>query len=652
MIKTVFGRGLAPMAVLAALAAPAGAQEPSGAEAVLEEWVADLDALPEIDVTYESITGDGDSATLTGLGITGPELIMAFEPINVTGYREAGAEGFAFESFTIDRVQARTPTSDVNVIDFAISELEVGEPGFAFDPELPLTSIIDLLGKVETLSLDALSIDRIDIGQYQGGLNAVVSYHDYVITDWADGRIASSTAGPLVMQAPSPDALVVLTVDELRSEDIDFNALRRVLDPASYDGGDRDWHTFLGHTEYDNIVVDAPDLRMRIRSIAVDDLEMRQAADPFTAILERLMTDDSLSARDADAMMQKILVDLISPWRLGGLRLEGFDVYADDVDRFHIGEFYVSDLSIEGLGEIGISDIDLVAGGEIDFRVEHVGLGGVVMPDEREIERLIAAMAAGEEPDDDMTALSLIPSIGFVEASDIELSAGAMLPIVLEQMLVSADGYVGAIPTGNRIEVRGLTIPFTFVEGELRQIVNQLGYTRLTLDLGLETTWDEEAETLRLDNIHLSAEDAGSITASIELGGVTRAFMTDPESLSDAELAALTLNGARFEVVDESVADRLFAFTAEGTDTPVEQYRDEFIRGLPFLLGMSMDRAVANEISPAIQEFLRQPSALVAEARPAEPIPLTELAEFADDASSPFALIDFLGVELSVEPLQ
>lgn len=649
MISKVTGLGLAPVAMMVALVSPAAAQPAETAEAVLESWVADLDALPEIEATFESIEGSGGSATLTGLSVTGPELIMVFDPISVTDYEAAGDEGFAFGSFATRHIQARTPTTELNVVDFDITGLEVAEPGFVFDPEAPLTSIIDLLGKIETLAMDELSIGRIDIAEFEGGLNAVVSYHDYVINDWSDGRIASSSAGPLIMESPSPDALVVLTVDELRSENIDFTALRRVLDPAAYEDGDREWRTFLGHTEYDNIVVDAPDLRMRIRSIAVDDFEMRQARDPFTPILQRLMTDEQLSSRDADAMMQKILVDLISPWRLGSLSIQGFDIYADDVDRFHIGEFYLSDLSIEGLGEIGLSDIDLVAGGDVDLRIDHVGLGGIVMPDEADIDRLIQMVAAGEEPTGE---LSLIPAVGFVEANNIELSADGMLPIELEQMLVSADGYVGMVPTGNIIAFRGLTIPLTFLEGEARQLIGQLGYTMLTVDFGMETSWDEAAGVLRLSNIHLVAEDAGSITASMELGGVTRAFMVDPESLSEEELMAMTFNGARLEVVDEAVADRLFAFTAEGTDTPVEQYRDEFIRGLPFLLGMSMDRAIAAEISPAIQEFLRQPSELIVSVEPEEPITFGELVEFADSASSPFALIDYLGAVLSVEPLQ
>lgn len=647
MVKKLIGLGAAPLLAAALMATPALAQDADGAEGVLEQWVADLDALPEISVTYESLTGRGSSATLTGLAINGPELIMIFEPIHVTGHQASGDDGFAFSTFEIDRIEARTPTMEVNVVDFAISNMDVPSPGFTFDPDAPLTSIVDILGKVEDMAIEEMSIGRIDIGQFQGGLNAVVSYHDFVLTDWSDGRIASSVAGPLVLETPSPDELVVITVDELRSEDIDFSALRRVLDTATYEDGDRDWRTFLGRTEYSNIILDAPDLRMRIRSIAVEDIEMRQAAEPFTEVLERLMTDPDIAAREADEMMQGILVDLISPWRLGDFRIEGFDIYADDIDRFHIGEFFVSDLSIEGLGEVGLSDVDLVVGGDIDLRIDRVALGGLVMPDEAMIEKLLASVAEGDEMAD---LLDVIPSLGFIEIGGIELSPESMLPFVLDRLLIAADGYVGAVPTGNTFEVQGLTIPLTFLEGQARQIVNQLGYTQLTLDFGVSTSWDEASETLVIDNVHMSAEGAGSITASFTIGGVTRRVLTNPDTLSEEEAMALTLNHLRLDVVDEAVADRLFAFTAEGTDTPVEQYRDEFIRGLPFLLSVSMDRSIALEISPAIQAFLREPSALIIEATPTEPLPIAVLAAIGGD--SPFALIDLLGVELSVEPLE
>lgn len=648
MISKALKLGPAALAIGFLAASPVTAQNaPRTAEAALESWVAALDALPEIEARFEELTGRGSSATLTGLSILGPEMIIAFEPIRVTSYRGIGESGFAFGSFEVDRVQARTPTTEVNVVGFAVTEISVPDTGFTFDAEQPISSILDIWGKADDIVIDEIAIDRIDIGQFQGGLNAVISYHDYVIAGWENGRIETSTAGPLVMQTPSPDELVMLTVDELISEDLDINALIRVLDPAAYTDGDREWRTFLGHTEYNNIILDAPDIRMRIRSIEVDDIAMRQAGSPFTPMLERLLTESDLPALEADAMLEEILLDLISPWRLGGFSIMGLDIYADEVDRFHIGEFYLSDLSLDGLGEIGLADVDLVAGGDIDFRMDRLALGGIEMADEAVIQSILDAIAAGQDPDN---ITDLVPMIGFIETAGIELAIDGMLPLALDRMLIAADGYVGPIPTGNRIEVQGLRVPQSVVDGQVRAIINQLGFTEFIVDLGMAMTWNEADETLLLEDVHFAIRGAGSISASLELGGVTRALLTDPDTMSETDVLTLTFNGARLAVVDRGVADALFAFTAENTDVSVEQYRDEFIRGLPFLLSVSMDRAIALEISPALQEFLRQPSSLIVEAVPEDPIPLAALAVVLE--GSPFALIDILGAELSVEPLE
>ena len=632
--------------LFASAIAPAMSQNADAAGA-LESWVAGLDALPEIEATYESLTGRGSSAILSGLTIVGPELIMAFEPISVAGYRDLPPTGFAFDSFDVGRIQGRTPTAEINVIDLSIDNLVVPETGFVFDPEEPFTSILDIWGKAEQISMDELSMRRIDIGQYAGGLDSVVSYHNYVVKDWADGRIGSTHAGPLIMESPTPDPLFLMTVDELISEDIDIGALAWILDPAGYENGDREWRTFLGHAEYNNVIVEAPDIQMRVRTISFDDFKMRQAAEPFVPILEQLARDLDISPRKADAMMQEVLLDLISPWGIGDFSIQGLDIYADDIDRFHIGEFYIADLSLDGIGEIGVSDVDVVVGGEFSFRLGYFAFGGVEFPSEPVLEELMAAIAAGGELD---ALTNIIPALGYLEIAGLELGAEATLPISVDRLVINTDGYIGPIPTENRIEVAGLVVPLTLIEGEVRQILNQLGYTEFIVDFGLGMSWDEATETLLLEDFHIAIAGAGSITATMELGGVPRQLLEDPDGVADAELLGIEFNWAEFVITDEAVADRLFRWTAEGTDTPPEQYRDEFIRGLPFLLGVSMDRVVALAIAPALQDFLRSPSTLTISARPEEPVPFLVMGLVTGE--SPFDLLELLNVELSVEPLE
>jgi len=624
------------------------AQDQGAAAAALEAWVAELDASPDVDATYESLTGAGDAATLTGLTISGRELHIDFEPISVDGYRPIGADGYGFASFSVDRIEARTPTTELNVVDFRITNLEVPEPGYEYDETRPISSILEIWGSVSQIRIDEIAIDRLDIGQFEGGLNSLVSYHNFVVNGVADGRIASTSAGPLIMESPSPDPLFTMTMDETRSENIDLGALIWVLDPAAYEGGNREWRTMLGHAEYNNIIVAAPDLQLRIRAIEIDDFETRQAAMPFAPTLERLMTGAAdMSAREADELFQQIIVDLISPWGLGGFSIQGLDLYADEIDRFHLGEFHISDFSLDGLGEIGLSDLDIVVGGEGYLKFGTFAIGGGVFPDEDIIRRVLAITAAGGE----FTKYEeVLPTIAYIEIADFEFAAAATLPVTLDRLLIGADGYLAALPTENQFEVQGLGIPLSLIPAELRRLLTQVGYTELNIDFGIYLDWDEATETLLMEDLHVAIVDAGSITASIELGGVTREMFENLDALSPEQLEQVTLNWADVRVVDEAVADRLFAWTAQGTDQPADQYRNEFIIGLPFLLGLTIDRAIAAEVSPPIQQFLREPSILLMSAHPAEPVPIVEIMAAVE--SSPFALLDLLDVELAVEPLE
>ena len=632
---------------LSFLAATANAQDEGPAATALAEWVAGIDASPDVDATYDAIDGAGDDATITGLTINGRELIITFEPITVEGYRAVGANGYAFASFTVDTIDARTPTTEIKVTDLTVTNLTVPETGYAVDDTKPLSSILDIWGRASQVSLDQISIARIDIGQFQGGLDSLVSYHDFVLADVAEGRIGDISAGPLIMESPTDEPLFTITVDETRSENIDFGAVIRVLDPAAYDGGDRDWRTVLDFAEYRNIIVAAPDFQLRIRAIEIDDFVARQAAEPFMPVLERLMIDTDLSPVEADELTQEILVDLISPWGLGEISIQGLDIYADQIDRFHLGEFHISELSLDGVSEIGLSDLDVIIGGSGYLRIGALALGGLEMPDEEVIRRVLEITAAGGE----LTEIEeVLPTLAYFEIADFEFAEAASLPVTLDRMLIGTEGYLAALPTESAFEVQGLGIPLTLIPGEVRRLLTQVGYTELIMDFGIYVEWDEATETLLFEDMHIAIVDAGSINASLEIGGVTRLMLENLDQLKPEQMLGLTFNWAELRVVDEAVADRLFEWTAQGTDQPADQYRNEFIIGLPFLLGLTIDRAIAAEISPPIQQFLREPSVLTLTARPETPVPLAVLMAAVD--ASPFALLDTLAVELNVEPLR
>lgn len=627
----------APAPAPAVVAPRAG--NPAGA--MVDEWLAGINANPGFLAEYESLTGTEGRIEIHGLTIlnndTGNGVL--FDTVILRGYRDVGPTGFGFDELLIDRIQGRFADAEVQAINVAVRGVVFPETGYAFDPEAPFTSIVDILSMMAAVSMEEGSVARLDIAQDSGGLNTLTTYHNYVISDWSDGRIASISAGPMIVESPSPDGLLTLTVGHVESLNTDLDAMVHVFDVTRYEGGvgDPEWRTALQGGVYENIVVDAPGIRMRIRSIETDDFRLRQSDNPIWDMIDALAAAD-MSAMEADEMAGNMIVDMIMPFGVGRFSINDLDVYAEGLDRFHLGDFHLDDLSIDGLAEIGFNDLDVVVGGEGWVRIEHFAIGGLEMPD-RELIRTAILTGVG----DDLNGVAaLIPKVAFLEFSGIEVGAPQQLPVTLGRFQLQWGGYVGPVPTTYRLEIQDFGAPLTLLPEDIRRILNQLGYTDANADMAFDLAWNEPTETLIVKDLYLSLQGAGSFRANISIAGVTRAMLTDPEGMDPTRLA---LAGAEFVLTDESIADRLFVWTAEGTNQPAEQYREEFIRGLPFLMSVLMDREVAARISPAIQQFLRVPGTMTVTMAPPEPVLLNDIDE--NTLNDLGALINLLGVTIT-----
>ncbi len=637
-------------AIFAGLAAgTATAVSAQPLQTIVEGWFAQLNATPDTVADYEGLTVTGDTVVVTGVTIVNraSDNGIAIDTITLSGYRPLAPTGYALDELTIDRLQGRADDAAIQIVDFRMTDLEVPRTGFLFDAAKPFTSIVDLYALAAEINLAEALIGRIDIHQSAGGLDTLVSYHNYRITGVADGRIEATTAGPLVLEAPSPDGFLVITIGELVTEDIDLGAFVQAFDAAQYVNGvaSDEWRALVGHAVYRDILVDAPGAQMRIRAIELDDFALRQPHEPIATLLDNLLGVTELAPRELDAITETLIVDLLSPWGIGRFSIQGFDLFADGVDRFHIGEVHILDLSLDGLGEFGFTDLDVVIGGEGWVRIDQFAFGGIEFIDQEELRVMLAAAAAGGPPFD---AAALVPVVGYIEIAGVEFGQPRQVPITLDRASIRVGGFVGLLPTDYVFEIVGFGAPLTLLPEEPRRILNELGYTEAKADFGFQLTWNEATETLAFTNLHLALKGAGSIRADFEIVGITRAMFADLEGLENVDPDQLRFGGARILVTDETLAERLFRWTAEGTNTPAEQYRDEFIRGLPFLLSVLMDRSIAAEIAPALQQFLRVPGTLSIVARPAAPVPLGIIGDTLGEA--PMDLLRLLGIEITTAP--
>jgi hypothetical protein len=437
------------------------------------------------------------------------------------------------------------------------------------------------------------------------------------------------------------DSLITVTVQTLESRNIDFNAIVNAFDADRYVNGigNDAWMTLVEHTAYRNIQVDAPGLQMRIRAIEADDFALRQSDRPIETLLQTFLMGEEEPGTD-------FAIDALTPWSIGNLSFQGIDFVADDVPRFRLGEIHLTNFSLDGLGEFGLSDLDIVTTDGF-ITLEDFAFGDIVFPKRDAIRRALAAGDRGDAVD----VAELVPRLGYFELGGLEVGFADTLPITVDRARLEFGGFIGPVPTGYTFEVRGFGAPLTLLGDEIRRVFNQLGYTDATGDFAIDIAWDEANETLRLNNAYLALVGAGSIRANLQIVGVTREMILDPNGLTEVDPDQLRLGGAQVLVTDETLADRLFQRGAEGADLPAAQFRDEFIRGLPFLLQfppISLNRDLATRLTAPLQEFLRQPGTLEVTIAPPTPIGLGELADLIQRA--PNQILELLGVTITPVP--
>ena len=375
--------GLAAGAGLALFVQTAVAEAP--VETAIKGWVAGIDASPDWQAAYKSLTYDAasDRAVLTGLTIRSqvPGFDVAFGAVALTGFVAVPDGGF-----TATRITADEGTLEAGPFKVALSDAEVNAfampalPAIVWDPQRPFTSIVKAYAPLSRLAMTNGRIGSLGLIENNAGVSSRVVYDEFRIDRWADGKIAAITAGPLSMVSPNPDGLVSMKVASLEAHDIDIDAALRVFDPDRYSGGIGDgvWHKVTGLTAYHDFAVAGPGVKMTMTLLSVEDFKLRQPAHSFAGFLDQVIADPNMPTDSPQSA--RAMVDMVSAYGLGRLGISGLDIAATGMGSFHVGGFNISDLSIDRLGEFAVDDFATDVPDVGSFKLGHFALGNVVLP--------------------------------------------------------------------------------------------------------------------------------------------------------------------------------------------------------------------------------------------------------------------------------
>src|SRR5262249_5868878 len=129
----------------------------------------------------------------------------------------------------------------------------------------------------------------------------------------------------------------------------------------------------------------------------------------------------------------------------------------------------------------------------------------------------------------------LVPTLGFVEAADIDFQGPEVPHIALEKMRMDFSDYIGYVPSKVEETFTGLELPVAALDEGSGQMLRQLGYTdnlRLSLEIG--AGYDDPTGTVTVRTIALDVDGVGKLALDGKVSGVPLAQITDDASAQKA----------------------------------------------------------------------------------------------------------------------
>jgi hypothetical protein len=441
------------------------------------------------------------------------------------------------------------------------------------------------------------------------------------------GRLADIADRGLVWDGMIPDlGKLHLEVGEAHTKNLDFLALDRIFDPASYGDAAPD-PTFLplcsdiSLTKMAIAIEGSNTMSLSLDRLSVAGFKMRQLPFPPNAPPAQPTPGESLELLQSIALtaMEIDKLALTSPQEADSfIGLDRLVVKFDDKNHAEI-----ANLSVKAP--------------EASFLLGSMQMEGF---DVRLPEKLLGALGMTPHRDEERPA----PPRFFVERyelADLAFQHKAVGEISLKTLTLTMNGSFDK-PTGGAFEMQRLGIDLaTIARRPGAEMLAALGYGQVFFEAHGDAAYDVDAKTVE-SHFSFGAPEMGTLSFGYRLGN----YDLDWDAGDTGTLIEQAMDVAvmAFEVRydDASLADRVIdAFAAEAKQPPAAM-RQSFVTMLEQEKSTHAgEPLVVNALDAAI-DFLVKPTSIRLAARPARPVTLSQLYRL--DSPQPNDLMTLLGV--------
>jgi hypothetical protein len=670
------GRAALLALLLVAAARPAAADDAS--EALLQSFVAGIDASADWSASADNIRSEGSDTIGEGLVFTReePHVSVSVERLRLRDLEEGEDGGFTTAEIELTGGAVVSDVLDYSVPSASVSDVAVPSVAeISFDPHHLMTFIAELYSVMAEAEFSELSIPEVTTTQRQvqevpGGtpetFTSTVVYKNLTSSGLQNGVLDDMQFGPLTFNIDTPESgAVQFEIASVGADRTDVAAVAHIFDPSEYrDGkGDGIWRPLVSRVSYSGFSGTGPDgATFSLDEVAVENIDGRQPDEPFTDLWDKLL-DPAVSEDAKSDLALEAIGKMYSAWRVGTVRMDGMsvDVPAEQTS-FSLGSITVSGISNQGIDSFIMKSL---RGESPDGfgALDTFEFAGFVFPDLQGLMKL-AALETDASPmthEETMrTAFGSLPRLEHFAMRGIEGGQNESAKVTLENFSLDLRDWNDLFAEATDIRLDGLDIPKALMEldPETAQMIDKLGWERFVFGMSLSDRWDADAGT---DDATWTAslKEAMDVEISYRLTGLTADWVMQATAAAGKEedseaalmemLSDIALEQATLKVTDRSLLDRGFGIAAEMQGLTIEgaAYREQMRGALPFLLSAVIPSDLAKMVSEPLQAFLAGNQTLVAEIKPEKPIPLVELAGAAN--LDPMDLPVLLGLTLRSE---
>ena len=476
-------------------------------------------------------------------------------------------------------------------------------------------------------SADAIAVPALTIVRRIQGTAQETTYNTLAVSGYAQGKMADLTIASATVNA------------DRANQKVEFGTIRFV----GYDltAGLRTGGTTTDVLESGSLSqlrgTNADGRPFTIERIAIGKVAMRPGERSLVALSQDLAgLEAATSGNDEPGRRRAIgaLVEIFSRLDFSLVEMTNFRGADAGGRGFELQRFALSGLAQGKIGAIEFSGLSAEQAGNQKTTIGRFAIEGI---DATGALALGKDFAEGRYNPGATPPLTAYPDVRRLVAENIAVVKAGQPAGSLQRLEVDAGPRIGLVPTRLRLRASGFEAPVT--DARQRAQLAPIGIEdKITLSAEVDIEYAETARELRLQRLNIDAEDIGTLTGSLTIGGIDRAAV---EGLpGTATLLGLSAKAGPLTLTykENGAVGAFLSHMAE--QAGVEE--DALTQQLKAQIAASVaqfvtDKLLVAQVTNAANTFLDDPKTLSISATPKSDTPLAALAMAAQ--GSPLAVL-------------